>query len=75
MAATMDSQPAARAAGGEMMDDPGIGYCEIHDCQMEWVTYSEPCFGLAGYWYCEECWLDEEADFDAEHSDFEERKV
>ena len=46
--------------------------CTIHDCEMEWIVYSDPIFAPGGFWFCQECWDDEEADFDPEHSDFEE---
>lgn len=47
--------------------------CDIHMTQMEWVPSDDYyAYPEGGYWFCEECWLDDEADFDAEHSDFEE---
>lgn len=50
--------------------------CEIHGCEMEWVESPDPMGeGYYGYWFCEECRLDEEADFDAEHSDFEDPEI
>ena len=55
--------------------DPPI--CETHGCamvwidnEMEWAPGDFPPAG--GVWYCELCALDDEADFDPEHSDFED---
>jgi hypothetical protein len=32
--------------------------CQIHDCEMEWIVESSHPEG--GYWFCQECWDDDE---------------
>lgn len=47
--------------------------CMTHNILMDWVE--NPAHPEGGYWFCEQCWLDEEADFDPEHSDWADNNL
>lgn len=34
--------------------------CPIHQCVMEWIDYEPSLYGCDGYWFCQQCWEDEE---------------
>lgn len=47
--------------------------CEIHDTEMEWVPVEDDAMmGAPGFWYCEECRIEEEGRSEDEEDSVEE---